>query len=214
MFGEAVLRQARKQRPANPKVHYGALAFGDQRVGRLLNPVVEEGIRFFHAKDQPGADAFQKRSVDLLFRLSEDHYSVSRSRPRFPDRRAAGERSASCRAVAGASPPSNRPRCRSSALARIRPMSQIQPCRHRRSNRSKPFLSQRVEKLDCKKWIAAGLLVDQLRQRASGFRPAAQGVSDEPLNVIEPERRQHDFLNTRCRCRGSRPASASAGETN
>ena len=72
MFGEAVRRHARQQHSANPKVCPGALAFGDERIGRLLNPVVEEGIGSLQAEDQPGADGIQQRSVDLLFGLSED----------------------------------------------------------------------------------------------------------------------------------------------
>ncbi len=73
MFGDAVRRQVRQQRSANPKVFSHALAFGDERIGRLLNTVVEESIGFLLAENQPGAGGIQKRVVDLLFRLSENH---------------------------------------------------------------------------------------------------------------------------------------------
>jgi hypothetical protein len=56
-----------------PKVCPCALTFGDERIRRLLNPVVEKGVRSLQAKEQPGADGFQKRSVNLLLRLSEYH---------------------------------------------------------------------------------------------------------------------------------------------
>ena len=67
MLGEAVRRHARQQHSANPKVCPRALAFGDERIGRLLNTVVEEGIGALQAEDQPGAGGLQERRVDLLF---------------------------------------------------------------------------------------------------------------------------------------------------
>ena len=73
MFGQAVRSQARQQLPANPKVYFRALAFGDERIGRLLNSVVEESIRSLQTKNQPGADGFQKRSVDLPLRIARNH---------------------------------------------------------------------------------------------------------------------------------------------
>jgi hypothetical protein len=44
-----------------------ALAFGDERIGRLLNTVVEECVGALQAEDQPGADGLQERRVDLVF---------------------------------------------------------------------------------------------------------------------------------------------------
>jgi hypothetical protein len=43
MLGETVRRHAREQHSANPKVVPRALAFRDERIGCLLNTVVEEG---------------------------------------------------------------------------------------------------------------------------------------------------------------------------
>jgi hypothetical protein len=45
-------------RHRNAKVPFGARAFWDERISRLLNPVVEKGIRSLQAKDQPSADGF------------------------------------------------------------------------------------------------------------------------------------------------------------
>ncbi len=67
MFGEAVRRHARQQHSANPKVCHRALAFGDKRIRRLLNTVVEERVGALQAKDQPSAGGLQERRVDLLF---------------------------------------------------------------------------------------------------------------------------------------------------
>ncbi len=207
MFAETLLRQARQQHPANPKVHLGTLTFRDQRIGRLLNPIVEEGIRSLHAKDQPGADGFQKRSVNPLFGLSEDH-TQGRDLGHVPETGElleSGLRMVS--AIAGASPPSDPPRCRSSPWRESDPGPRSRPARTP-VEPEQTFLNQRREELDCKERIATGLLIDQQRQRTSGVRPAVQGIGDEPLNVIEPERRQHDFLCSLLPPRGSRPASA------
>ena len=73
MFARALLRQARQQQPSNPKVLPRTLTFRDQRIGRLLNPVVWEGVISLHAEDQPVAGCIQKPSVNALFGLSEDH---------------------------------------------------------------------------------------------------------------------------------------------
>ena len=67
MLGEALCRHARQQDSANPKVRSRPLAFGDERIGRLLNTVVEEPIGALQAEDQPGAGGLQKGRVDLLF---------------------------------------------------------------------------------------------------------------------------------------------------
>jgi hypothetical protein len=61
--------------------------------------------------------------------------------------------------------------------------------------REEPDFVQRREELDREEWIAAGLLVHQLRQGPGVFRLAMQRVGDEPANIGEPERRQHDLLD-------------------
>ena len=61
--------------------------------------------------------------------------------------------------------------------------------------REEPVFVQRREELDREERIAAGLLVHQLRQRPRVLRLAMQGVGDEPANIVEPERGQHDLLD-------------------
>ena len=65
MFGQAFRCQAGEQRPSNPNVYFGARAFGDHRVGRLLNAVVQERIRSLQTKNQAAADGIPHPSVDL-----------------------------------------------------------------------------------------------------------------------------------------------------
>ena len=65
MLGQAVRRQARQQLPSDPKVYFGACAFGNERIGRLLNPVVEEGIRSL----QTGEERWVTSSIDRRRRI-------------------------------------------------------------------------------------------------------------------------------------------------
>ena len=41
--------------------------------------------------------------------------------------------------------------------------------------------------------------MNQLRQGVNGGRPATQGLGDEPADIVESERREHDFLRLRSR---------------
>ena len=77
--------------------------------------------------------------------------------------------------------------------------------------REQPLFVQRREELDREERIAAGLLVHQLRQGPRALRLAMQGVGDEPADIVEPERRQHDLLRPSLRPCGSPRASAEAG---
>ena len=61
--------------------------------------------------------------------------------------------------------------------------------------REQPLLGQRREELDREERIAAGLLVHQLRQGPRALRLAMQGIGDEPANIVQPKRRQHDLLH-------------------
>src|SRR6202021_392091 len=71
MLGEALRRHA--QHPADPKVCPGALAFGDEGIGRLLNTVVKERVGALQAKDQPSAGGLDRKST----RLNSSHANIS-----------------------------------------------------------------------------------------------------------------------------------------
>ena len=53
---------------------------------------------------------------------------------------------------------------------------------------------ERVQELDGKEGIPAGLLMHQLRQRRSLLRPAAQRIRDQLPHVRTRQRRQADLL--------------------
>ena len=55
------------------------------------------------------------------------------------------------------------------------------------------FFGERGQELDGEEWIAAGLLVHQLRQRRGAFGLAAQRVRDQLPEMLAGERRQRDL---------------------
>jgi hypothetical protein len=161
MFGETGRRHARKQQPANPKVCPRALAIGDQRVGRLLNTVMEEGIRILQAEDQPSADGVQQRSVDLLFSLSE-HHAQCRDLDHVPETSKLLE---SGLRRAGQSPqlPHHEIHHVVGVTLGANPIQVPDPGRRIPIEPEQAFLNQGGEKLDREERITAGLLVDQQR---------------------------------------------------
>ena len=68
-----------------------------------------------------------------------------------------------------------------------------------RVEREQSFFGQLREELDRKEWITACLLVNELRQRPRAFQVAMQGAADEPADIVEPKRRQHDLTHPRVR---------------
>src|SRR6266436_5596443 len=75
MLGEMIRRHTLQQHSANSKVCARALAFWDERIGRLMNTVVEERVGVLLAEDQPCASGLGERRVDLLF-----HFPVNQSK--------------------------------------------------------------------------------------------------------------------------------------
>ncbi len=63
MPGELVRRHARQQRTADAQVEVGTLLVRNQRVGRLLDPVVQKPAGTLLVEDEPGADGFPEGSV-------------------------------------------------------------------------------------------------------------------------------------------------------
>ena len=57
----------REQEAANGEVRRGPLAFGDQPVGGLLNPVMQEPVRPLVPQHQPGPYGSPKHRVNRFF---------------------------------------------------------------------------------------------------------------------------------------------------
>ena len=66
MLGELLRRHARQQHAADAQVDVGTVLVGYQRIGRLLDAVVQELVGAVLAEDEPGVDGFPERRVDRL----------------------------------------------------------------------------------------------------------------------------------------------------
>ncbi len=64
MLGQIVLGHAREQHAADAQMDFGPLLFGNQRISRLLNPVVQEFVGATLMDDEPGG--FPERRVHRL----------------------------------------------------------------------------------------------------------------------------------------------------
>src|SRR6266481_3880290 len=56
-------RGPRCKQSANPKMRHSTFAFGDERISRLLDTVVEECVGAVRAGDEAGPDGFPERRV-------------------------------------------------------------------------------------------------------------------------------------------------------
>jgi hypothetical protein len=61
--------------------------------------------------------------------------------------------------------------------------------------REQTLVRQCDQEMNREERIAVGLLLYELRQGSCMLRRAVQGVGDEPADVAEPERREHDLVH-------------------
>ncbi len=74
-FFEFFGSDARRKRPANPEMRGSPFTLGDERIGRLLDPVVKELIGVTQAEDETAPNRFPQSLVDLLlgFAVHQGH---------------------------------------------------------------------------------------------------------------------------------------------
>jgi hypothetical protein len=65
------------------------------------------------------------------------------------------------------------------------------------AEREQPLVGQRGKELNREEWIASSLFMYQLRQGPRALRLAMQGIGDEPPDIVEPERCQHNLMQPR-----------------
>ena len=160
---DRVRRDPRRQQSADPEMPVGPLAFGNQRIGRLLDPVVEERVAAIQAKDETGPNRLPQSLVDLLLGFAMNQGQGRRSGRRCPDRRVVPRLPASIRQPAQL-------RCHQvsdvvgealGADARQIPG----PGRRAMVECEQALFGQRSEELNREERIAVGLLMHQLRER-------------------------------------------------
>ena len=209
MLGELVRRQARQQHAADAQVDLGAAILGDQRIRRLLDPIVQESVGVLVSEHESGVDRFQQRGVERLLRFPVNQ----RQGGDLDDIAQAGELFQGF--LAGGGEPLQLRGHEFHHVIGVVPGADAidvpSPGRRDRVEREQPFIGQRHDELDREERIAAGLLLHELRQGPRSLRFAMQGIGDEPAHIVDSEGCQHDLLDSRLRPRGSPPASAGAG---
>ena len=194
LSSQLLRRRVRREQPADPQMHRRPLALGNERIGRLLDAVVQEAVGSAPA----GAPA---RPVPP---------------PRAPRRAPPRCRPWTMASVAtAASLPRQASCCSASCVCRRQALELadhqvdhvvgvalgVNACevpatsalRHGRSA-SSALVGQRGEELDGEERIAAGLLVHQLGQRRGDARgPQCSASATSRPTSSQPERRQHDL---------------------
>ena len=69
MLGKIALRHVRQEHATDAQMDVGTVLIGNQRIGRLLDPVVQKFVAVVLAKDEPSLNGGPKRPVDSLFCL-------------------------------------------------------------------------------------------------------------------------------------------------
>ena len=186
---------SRREQPADPQMRHDALALGNERVGRLLDAVVEEGVGGIGAADEPGADGFPEGSVDRRLASAMDQ----RQRRRLGQISQAGELA---QRFLGRERQAAQLRCHEihdivgealGADARQVPA----PTGRTGFEDQQRLFGQRAEELDREEGIAGRLFEHQLGQGRRAPRLRMQRIRQQPRHIRGQKRRQQDLLQSR-----------------
>ena len=165
---------------------------GDQRIGRLLDAIMEEGVAAVRAANQPRPDSFPERPVHFFLgpamnegegRHLGDISQTGELSERAPSRygQAAELRRHEIHHIVGEA---------LGADARQVPA----PAGRGGIESQKFLLRQGDHELDREERIAAGLLEHQLGQGSHFGPPQMQGIGQQPRHILRGERGKRDFL--------------------
>src|SRR6266550_5627193 len=175
----------------------GPLVLDDERIGSLLDAIVEECVRAARTKDEAGPNSFPQRCVcRFVARLVNQ-----RKRLRLGSIPQAGQLA-------------------ENLLSRWRQTAQLR--RHKSCDVvgitlganaievpgpspftivecEQPLLDKYGNQLIGEEWIARRLLVDQFCQRGDAFWFAVKSIPNQPSQVFRSERCKNDFVHDRAR---------------
>ena len=175
----------------------GPLALGDERVGRLLDAVVQEAVGPLMPEHQPGPHRLPERRVQRRLGPAVDH--AQRGGRRVAQAGELLQRRLGRRGQAAQLAEHQLHHIVGEALG-LDAIEVPGPARLAMIEGEQSLLGQRGEELDGEEGIAAGLLVHQPGQRRGAVPRAMQGVGDEPAHILKPERRQQDLLHRAPAC--------------
>ena len=195
MLGEVVRRHARQQHTADMEVEIGTLIFRNQRIGRLLDSVVQKPAGAFMAEDEAAADSFREACAQRLLCCPVNQSQgrcvrdIAQTRELFEGFLGGGRKPLQLlhhkiHDVFGEA---------FGVDATNVPVPSLRDwieCEH-------PLFGQCQEELYCEERISAGFLLHQLRQGLHMLRRAMKGIGHEVADLVESERRQHYFLDPR-----------------
>ena len=184
----------RQKQATQGEVRGGPLAFGHERVGGLLNPVMQEPVGLLFPQHQPGPHRSPKYRVHRFFTFAPDHGQGANRRAVAETGQHAHGRL--CRG--GQAPQLAQHEIRDVVGIAFGPYSLEVPipARLRTIEPKQTFVRQRAEELKGEERIARGVLVHQPRKRQHTIGPAVQSVGEHPAHIFEPERCQRDFVHS------------------
>ena len=169
------------------------LTLGEERVGCLLDAVVQEPVGPLLPEHQSGPHRLPEHRVQRRLALAADQVQGGA-------RRAVAQTGKKLQGVLGR-------RRQAAQLAQhevhhivgvalgVDALEIPAPACRGVVDGEQPFLGQGGEELDGEEGIADGLFVHQPGQRRGALRRAVQRVGNEPADIRKPERRQHNVLH-------------------
>src|SRR5882757_548161 len=174
---------------------FGTLIFGNQRIRRLLDPVVKKFVGVLVLEHESSVYRLQEGGVDHLLRFPQnqrqggDIDDIAQTREVFEGFLCGGGEPLQLARheihhVVGEAPCANS-------------FDVPAPGGRDRVEREEPFLRHCSEKLYSEEWITVGLLMYQMRERSRTLRLAMQGIGDELTHIVEPERLKFYLMHSR-----------------
>ncbi|MFY0533374.1 hypothetical protein [Nannocystis pusilla] len=181
---------ARGELPAGPEVHRRPLAARDERIGRLLDAIVEEFVRAGHAEDEPCLNGLREGGLRVLLRAALDQRQVGILRG------VSQTRELLQRLLGRWRQPLELPDHQLDHVVGEALLADLRDVPAERSRApvepDQAFFAERVEELDGEEGVAGRLLVDQRRERRGLFRSTMERIGEEHTEVLLRDRAEHD----------------------
>src|ERR1700724_3164700 len=185
----------RREQPSNAQVRLGAQPFRYERVGGLLDTVVDELVRTLQVLNQLQTNGVPEIRMDVLVRFPEN----DRKYRDLGDVAEAGEllqRRLGLDRQAGQLSDHEVHHIVGIGLG-VNAIELPAPARRVVIEAEQPLSGERRNELNGEERIATRLLVHQSRQRGGMVRRAAKRICNEPPHVFSGERRKTNLLDER-----------------
>src|SRR5260370_10663200 len=184
---------SRREQTYDEQVRRGAQRLRYERIGGLLDTVVDELVRALQVLDQLQTNGVPESRTDVLVRFPEN----DRKHRDLGDAAEAGELLQRRLGLDGQTgqPPDHEVHHSVGVAVGVNAIELPAPARRVMIEAEQPLFGERRNELNGEKRIAARPLVHQLRKRGGTARRAAERIRDEPPHVFPGERRKTDLLH-------------------